>query len=1169
VPTPDDDDTQREPTDPPGPVPGIEGGAARYDLAGQIGRGGMGAVFRARDARLERDVALKVLLEEHQARTELRDRFVEEARIAGQLQHPGIAPVYDVGELGDRRPYFTMRLVEGKTLAALLAARSSPQDDLAGFVRIFQQVCQTMAYAHARRIVHRDLKPGNVMVGAFGEVQVMDWGLAKVVTPEGEESPAAEESKGILGLLSGVDEHANAFWSSAQGTRSGRMVGTPAYMAPEQACGAHVLVDERSDVFGLGAILFEILTGSPPYSGTAAEMQEQARAGDLQDGLRRLDGSGADPELAGIAKRCLEKEPWERPENAGAVAAAVTSYLSTVAERLRQAELRAAADRARAEEESKRRRVTAAFAVTILAAVLAGGGVWLHLRGEQAARQRALERDVRQALDLALEAQSKARAGKLEEVNAWTEAREQAQRAQAFLEGGRVDLEIESQVRRLLAELRDVEKDRQLLVALAEARLRQTEPILEKDRFNVERAVPLYRAAFRAYGVDCGGQDVAPLARSLEARGKEVLEAVVSVLDEWVLFAEAPGMDVNEPCLPWLRELLAAADPDPWRQAVRRAGALQDWTRVREELKDLAAKVDVAAQPPRALTSVALRLSSLDEHSAVVELLQRAALAHPGDFWVQFYLSLALHRSGDHQRALPHAWAAFALQPGSTGVWLALGASLTDAGRKQEAVDLLRSGLVRFPGDPGIANTLCQRLIEDLPDPKRLDEARSILEKSLALRGDHAWTHKQLGYIALQQGRLGDYIQSYTRALALDPSDTLIRCELGMALMQAGDAERGRDELQRAAEECRRALVKAPRSAEHALLLGKALAGLGQVDESIESLRAAVKLDPSSEIAHSDLGAQLLKKLELDQAAEHFRRAIAVSPLAYPAYANLGSVHRALGQVHEARRAFAKAAELRPEWAELHNEVGVCDLQLDDRAGAIQAFQRAVAADPKSVSAQSNLGWACILERRFDEAVKALEGACRLDPRQCQPEGMARGLLDLVPRHRALAGDLDRILQGGAPWPSPAEALPLAEMSSVEGKHRLAVRFFETAFAGPIDLTPRPGAQRRSMAAASAAWVAAGRPGDGEPVSREEALRLGRQAVGWFQADLDHVKLLAGGDGKAHREAFAILNEWLVGRGIASLRDREEIAKLPEELRPALERFAQETFDLYRQLRRE
>ncbi len=171
--------TEPAATDATVPAPTTE----KYQLFGEIARGGMGAVLRGRDVDLGRDLAVKVLLEAHREKPEMVRRFVEEAQIGGQLQHPGVVPVYELGTFGDRRPFFTMKLVKGRTLAELLRERDEPGDDRPRLLAIFAQICQTMAYAHARGVIHRDLKPANVMVGSFGEVQVMDWGLAMVLTP--------------------------------------------------------------------------------------------------------------------------------------------------------------------------------------------------------------------------------------------------------------------------------------------------------------------------------------------------------------------------------------------------------------------------------------------------------------------------------------------------------------------------------------------------------------------------------------------------------------------------------------------------------------------------------------------------------------------------------------------------------------------------------------------------------------------------------------------------------------------------------------------------------------------------------------------------------------------------------------------------------------------------
>ncbi|MFN0243098.1 MAG: serine/threonine-protein kinase, partial [Planctomycetota bacterium] len=156
-------------------------GRGNYQLLGEIARGGMGVILKGHDTDLGRDVAVKVLDSELAKRPAVVQRFIEEAQIGGQLQHPGIVPVYELGLMADDRPYFTMKLIKGHTLASLMQQRKTPADNRGRLLSIFESVCQTVAYAHSKGVLHRDLKPANVMVGAFGEVQVVDWGLAKVL----------------------------------------------------------------------------------------------------------------------------------------------------------------------------------------------------------------------------------------------------------------------------------------------------------------------------------------------------------------------------------------------------------------------------------------------------------------------------------------------------------------------------------------------------------------------------------------------------------------------------------------------------------------------------------------------------------------------------------------------------------------------------------------------------------------------------------------------------------------------------------------------------------------------------------------------------------------------------------------------------------------------------
>jgi Flp pilus assembly protein TadD/tRNA A-37 threonylcarbamoyl transferase component Bud32 len=448
-------------------------GSQRLQLLGEIARGGMGTILKGRDVDLGRDLAVKVLREEHRGKSEMAQRFIEEAQINGQLQHPGIAPVHELGMFPDGRPYFTMKLVKGQTLAALLAARKEALEDRPRFLGIFAQVCQTLAYAHARGVIHRDVKPSNVMVGAFGEVQVMDWGLAKVLKEGGIadelRSRQRDRAENVSVIRTARSQEAGTPEVGSQ-TQAGTLLGTPAYMAPEQARGDVEQVDERADVFGLGAVLCEILTGKPPYTGKGTEVQYKARAAKLEEAFTQLEACGADVELIDLAKRCLAAEPWDRPRHAGEVAEQVTAYQHAVTERLRQAEVARAAEEARAIEarataaqERKARRMTLALAATVLLAMLVGGGGWLWLQGQRAAQRAEHNQAVNDALSQAIRLRLQARTAKgaaARELEG--QARDQAQRAKALVESGSADADLAARVRELAAEWDEEAKNRKL-----------------------------------------------------------------------------------------------------------------------------------------------------------------------------------------------------------------------------------------------------------------------------------------------------------------------------------------------------------------------------------------------------------------------------------------------------------------------------------------------------------------------------------------------------------------------------------------------------------------------------------------------------------------------------------------------------------------------------------
>ncbi len=478
------------------------GGAERIQLFGELGHGGMGVVLKGHDNDLGRDLAIKVLREQFRDQPDMVRRFIEEAQIAGQLQHPGVVPVYELGSLADRRPYIAMRLVEGHTLAELLRARAGPADELPRLMGIFESVCQTMAYAHARGVIHRDLKPSNIMVGAFGEVQVMDWGLAKILTRQGpadEESDAAESEGMPERRPTGIAVARHEFVGDR--SRPGSVLGTPAYMAPEQARGEVELLDERSDVFALGSILCEVLTGRPAFTGANSdEIERRSARGDVAEAIGRLDACGADRKLAGLAAECLAAEPTGRPRDARELAERVTAHRIGVQEQLHAAELAKVHAQAQAAEEGRRRRLTIALAASVLALVVFGGGAstWLvYQRQTGLARVAVALKEIELLRNQAVDDPG--------DVSKWHAARAAMQHARDLMDTvpaglGRSRLrELDDQIEN---GARAAEEDRTLVTRLEEIRVR-----LDAD----QRADAAYTEAFAAAGLDLSSPGLDPV----------------------------------------------------------------------------------------------------------------------------------------------------------------------------------------------------------------------------------------------------------------------------------------------------------------------------------------------------------------------------------------------------------------------------------------------------------------------------------------------------------------------------------------------------------------------------------------------------------------------------------------------------------------------------------
>ena len=291
--------------------------AGRYTLARTLGRGGMGTVYAARDELLGRDVAIKVS-NAPAPDSQLEARLRREAGVLARLEHPGIVPVHDAGQLDDGRLFNVMKLVRGSTLAEHAARLDSETRALP----VFERVAETVAFAHAAGVVHRDLKPSNVMIGSFGEVLVLDWGVAKhtagATSPAAQDfSPASSVGARDFSPASSVvaRDFSPASGSLAGATADGTRIGTPGFMAPEQARGDAAGVGPPADVYGLGALLFWMLTHHTPPAG----------ADDAAAGLRAAHPP-VPKRLAAIIRKCLAPDPAARYPDAGSLAADLDRY---------------------------------------------------------------------------------------------------------------------------------------------------------------------------------------------------------------------------------------------------------------------------------------------------------------------------------------------------------------------------------------------------------------------------------------------------------------------------------------------------------------------------------------------------------------------------------------------------------------------------------------------------------------------------------------------------------------------------------------------------------------------------------------------------------------------------------------------------------------------------
>jgi tetratricopeptide (TPR) repeat protein/tRNA A-37 threonylcarbamoyl transferase component Bud32 len=1114
--------------------------------------GGMGRVWLAHDDRLGRTVALKEVRPDAQHNDQMRQRFLVEAQVTAQLQHPGIVPVYERDRAEDgAAPYYTMRFVEGRTLTeAVRDFHERRRQGRAGVLELRElllalvAVCNTLAYAHARGVVHRDLKPGNVILGRYGEVVVLDWGLAKVLgKPDDPAVPAI-----VLDV-------------EPEQTRPGA-VGTLAYMPPEQARGEMQRIDRRSDVFGLGAMLYEVLTGRPPFTGSDAdEVLVLAQQGKV---VPPRSAAGWVPRpLEAVCLKALAARPGDRYQGAAELADEVKRWLAGEPVQAWPEPLVVKAGR----WVRKNRVLAAATAAALLVALLLGtaGGVYRQQQ-RQRAREQA-EAGLAQAAQLRQDYRFADAEAMLEQVRGWIDQV--------------ADSELQQRVARAEADLqlaRDLD------------RVRQEAATLVEGKWDAGRVRVQYPEVLSKHELDVLGGDLDELADAI--RASAVREDIIAALDDWAKAETDPQKKQR-----LLRLANRADEPDPWRQAVRQAVAQRDERRLQQLV------LGTGEGKPTPGVALLLARTFRKDNVEATALLRRMQLDRPRDFWISLTLGERLYNQGKLQEAAECFLVAVALRPRTGVAHNNLGVVLKDKGKLDEAITCFKRAIEI---DPKYA-TAHDNLGAALYDKGKVDEAITRFREAIALDPRHASAHSNLGAaLLLGKAKVDEAIAYFKKAIALAPRFAKAHTNLGLAL-------RAKRQVDEAIACFRRAIEIAPRFAWAHNNLGLDLRARGQVDEAIACFKRAIEIEPrnvmahlqlawtwqeqdklaeaeqlqrkvikdlapSDAVAHTDLGWVLFRQGKPAEAEKLYRKAIELDSRFAPAHTNLGLALRAKGQVDEAIACFKNAIEIDPRNVGAHlqlaetlrqqgklaeaeklqrkaididptNAAAHIDLgnTLKDQGKveeAIACHNKAIASNPKFGDAHGALGQALMQQGQFVEAQQSFRRCLALLPAKDPKRAFASQLLQQCQQRLDLDGKLKALLAGKEAPTDPASQVQLAALALQPFKrlYLTAVRLYRDAFTRQPHLAD----VHRYNAACAAARAGTGQGKDVAQLADADRAEMRYRALGWLHDDLAvHTRQLGRGPVVAGRSRQALLN-WQKDPDLAAVRDPDALGKLPE-----------------------
>jgi serine/threonine-protein kinase len=901
------------PQAPPGlSLPGIPG----YHVDAVLGHGGMGVVYKARHLRLNRTVALKMLLTGAYATPEELARFQREAESVAGLRHANIVQVYDVGD-HDGLPYFTMEYVEGGSLAQKLMGTPQCVHFSAAWVATLAEAVQV---AHQGGIIHRDLKPANVLLQRKPEIPSPNSQVSNpsspgpsLATPSDLDYRIADFDPKVVDF--GLARH---FERDSGLTLSGARVGTPSYMAPEQAMGKTHTIGPAADIYSLGAVLYELVTGRPPFKGeTPTETQLQVLHHDPVPPSRLNPRVSRDLET--ICLKCLEKDPARRY----ATAAALADDLRRLEEG-RPIKARPVGWAERSWRWCRRKPAAAALIAALLVLVLltAGGGLWLERQGADR-RGRA-----REAVETAL-----AQVPDLRVQGRWPEAEAVLTQARSRLDEASSD-----NLRRQLAQ---AEADLRLAAALERIRLT---PAIDGSHFDYAGMAEAYMQAFKNAGLDVWGDEETVV---VQIRDSELRPQLVMALDHWAYVADARE---DRQAMTRLLDLAQRADPDPvWGDRFRKPALWEKQEallRLAAEAQELLDKDAPANGPPTPL--VTLLAKKLGQKDNPAELLLRAAQGrHPEDFWLNYTLGEALRESKPAE-AVGFYRAALATRPAVAEVHFQVSAALWRKGELDEAI---RSSRMAIKLDPKGAPAHYQ-LGRCQQDRCQLDEAMAEYQRALELDPKGAPAHYQLGTCWQAKGQLDEAMAEYRQVTELDPKGAAPHHQLGTCWRDKG-------QLDEAMAEYRRAIDLDPKGSAPHNQLGTCWRDKGQLDEAMAEYRRAIELNPKNAGAHHMLGLCWQDRDRLDEAMAEYRRAIELDPKGAPAHHNLGMCWQDRGQLDEAVAEYRRAIELDPGGGMAHESLADALLRSGRFAEARSAVRRGLdlvpAQEPRRPALQEQL----------------------------------------------------------------------------------------------------------------------------------------------------------------------------------------------------------------------